>query len=531
MKVLQVSVRKEGVEHSVRWSQNSDGTITIFLNGPAEGKQHLSLHGTIPTKNNDKMPLPNISLVRASVQSTTLQVFCHPEINLELTFPDNESIVTDENKSIVQKSLLPISENQTEGLPPLGTLQKTITFKGDMPVQGAVLATTVEATTSDIKINSTTETALEIPRTVPLAQNVRHDSAKVHLADVKLAWQSDGACWGAVIFDLEPGGQRQCPLRLPNDYKLVHVSIDGLPTSPLPHESGIFQLPLVSYRLSQRIEVVFQGRFHDPLQSGPRNIAIPSLGNLPVVRTLWALTSPPSLFLNNPKAENISTIIDQQLIRFRNAAAMITSAETMLQSDDTDENLRWYQIQTQYLKHARSALKNTLSLSPDSDHSRELRNEMEITDQQQSEFAKRIGMEKVWARVVTEAPATEETAIRSRQELDGLNNADHFVIEGEAASIIVSYKSPKQDSTGSRIFDSLILVTVTFIFIFGIRRSIWKSLIKNRPYALCIAAGLAWWCWLWPSFLGLVVVLFFLIVWWQARRNKSSTTKAEQVGA
>ncbi len=103
LKVLKVSVRKEDAEQASRWSQDPSGTITIFLNGPAEGTQQLSLQGIIPLENEEKTSLPNIRMERCRLQSSTIEVFRRPDVNLELSLP--------ENKNISQKSPLPLEAN------------------------------------------------------------------------------------------------------------------------------------------------------------------------------------------------------------------------------------------------------------------------------------------------------------------------------------------------------------------------------------------------------------------------------------
>jgi hypothetical protein len=74
MKVLKASVRKEGAELAARWSQDPGGTISIFLTGPAEGKQQISLEGIIPLENGENTPLPEVRLMHCRLESTTVEV-------------------------------------------------------------------------------------------------------------------------------------------------------------------------------------------------------------------------------------------------------------------------------------------------------------------------------------------------------------------------------------------------------------------------------------------------------------------------
>ncbi len=140
MKILKASVRKEGAELAGRWSQDPGGTITIFLTGPADGKQQLSLHGVIPLENGEKTPLPNIRLERCRLQSTTVEVFRRPDVNLELILPEeiNSLLTLGEGQGENVKSPLPLGEGQGEDISELGRLVKSFRLEGESPVQGEV---------------------------------------------------------------------------------------------------------------------------------------------------------------------------------------------------------------------------------------------------------------------------------------------------------------------------------------------------------------------------------------------------------
>jgi hypothetical protein len=664
MKVLKASVCKEGVEQASRCSQDQDGTITIFLTGPADGKQQLSLHGIMPLESGEKMPLPDIKLKQCRVQSTTVQVSRRPEVNLELILPENIN-------SLLQKSPLPTNlrsvpgEGQGEGLSDLterGRLVDAFRLEGDNPVQGAARLTanrpnidakqvtrlyqdgqqwtartdflldvtegvadgfwieapkswkepyTVDppatlkiteipgetrqllvqprsavrgkyhfsisgaleiepgeppaapeiilrktkaylrwyilprqlkgqpaswetrgllpselpaalATPADRKDSFAYEIVSDAPRAVLRAQTVPSSIAKVSIADIQLAWQADGTGFGTAVFDLEPGGQRFCLLNLPDGSELVHVSIDEQPAAPISLEPGKWKLPLVSERLPQRIEVLFRGTLSDPLRSGPRNFIAPSLGNLPVTQTLWTILSPPSLGPEIGNEEKTATLNRQQLIRFRNTAATITSAENLLLSDDAEETLRWYQIKSRRLTSAQVTLQNELALMPVSESSEKLHKEIETIDQQQNEFAKRIGLTKVLTQVKAESPAYGDSTDVWQQWLGEQRHAARYAVDGKALSITVNYQSVEHIGPLGRIAASLCLAGVVFIFILGIRHGTWTTLLENRPYAIGIAAGLAWWCWLWPSILGLIAMIVCLIVCRRARRREAA---------
>ena len=66
--------------------------------------------------------------------------------------------------------------------------------------------------------------------------------SKVHLSDVRIAWRTDGTCHGGG--ELRPStrdGRARCPLSLPKGYRLIQLSVAGVPTAPIPRADAIDQ--------------------------------------------------------------------------------------------------------------------------------------------------------------------------------------------------------------------------------------------------------------------------------------------------
>ncbi len=658
MKVLQVSVHKEGAEQMARWSQGPDGAITVFLKGPAEGEQQISFRGLMPLKSGEKTPLPSVSLERCRVQSTTLQVFRRPAVQLELnnvsaamkptpppssetdlagqgrvvsTFriegeePLQGEVLVSPNRpnlqaqqvtrlrqqerqwmakadfslavsdGVVDQFWLDVHECWKEpySIDPPATL-KIVELPGEIrrllvqprfavsgayrfSIAGALEFKSAEtpvapniflrktnkysrwlvlpsqmkdqaiaweiqglwptrlpaalAEAEEEKNNLIYEIVSQTPRATLRPRIVPPASAQVRLADVRLAWQADGLLRGAAAFDLEPGGQKFCPLLMPVGSELVSVAIDGLPVAPLVLGPNQWQLPLVSERLPQRIGAVFRSTLSAPLGGGPRNFSAPSLGDLPVTQTLWTILSPPQLVPKTGNDRNTVPLYQQQWLRLHNAAMLITSAAELLQMDDAEETRRWYQLQIQYLMAARSALQKKLDSTPVSEPLQKLKQEIEAVDRQQAECAERIGLTDVLMQAKAISPVTNEATDCWQAGLDESTNIARFAVAGRAASIAVDYQLIAQIGPGARLFAVLCLAGGCFAIILGIRRGTWTTILKDRPYAVGIAAGLAWWCWLWPSFLGLAVAVVCLIAWWRAFRRGVIEKRSSQMSS
>ena len=163
----------------------------------------------------------------------------------------------------------------------------------------------------------------------------------VRLADVTLAWQSDGSFCGASAFNLEPGGAEQCLLRLPDGCDLVQASVEGVIVSPLPLGEGhvivsplpvgegqgvrAWRLPLASPRRPQPIEVIFRGAAPKTSTTGRLHFETPTLGDVPIRRTLWTILLPDSWTASVPQDAATIAVGQAEMLRLRSDAAAIKS--------------------------------------------------------------------------------------------------------------------------------------------------------------------------------------------------------------
>ena len=85
LQVESVSVLEGGAERADRWRRTPDGTITIFLKRAVSGEQELSLRGRLPTPTRGKLPLPTLEIDGAKLQSSVIQLFRKPDVQVEVS--------------------------------------------------------------------------------------------------------------------------------------------------------------------------------------------------------------------------------------------------------------------------------------------------------------------------------------------------------------------------------------------------------------------------------------------------------------
>jgi len=73
LKIEDISLLEDDVEHASRWAQDDDGTVTVFLNGAAAGQQKLVLRGRLPISMGKSLPLPQVRLERCQLRSAVIR--------------------------------------------------------------------------------------------------------------------------------------------------------------------------------------------------------------------------------------------------------------------------------------------------------------------------------------------------------------------------------------------------------------------------------------------------------------------------
>ena len=82
LKLQNVSVLEGDLERAQRWSQGDDGTITVFLNGPASGSERLVMRGQMPIRPGEPWPVPLLGVEKCQIHATTIRLYRRPAVLL-----------------------------------------------------------------------------------------------------------------------------------------------------------------------------------------------------------------------------------------------------------------------------------------------------------------------------------------------------------------------------------------------------------------------------------------------------------------
>ncbi len=378
----------------------------------------------------------------------------------------------------------------------------------------------------DPKLYDICEATAEHPQAVLRQQGQNTASPHVGLADIRLAWQTDGAWRGVATFDLAPDGASACPLQLPQGCELVAATVDGLPVQPQLRKQGEWNLNLHSDRLPQRVAVVYRGTIAAANRPGIHEFFAPTLGEIPVEQTLWTVAGP-SRFSPDEHAEKETTgALDLQWIRFRRIAGLIERSAGLF-SEDNEETRRWYQLRARNWVSARAAvLREWLPISR-TEAGRSMQKEMELLDRQQSQFAEHLEMSDVLRQLLAATPKTYEPAEWWQETLFDPAGAVRLEQKGRSSNLQLHYRWAEKGQTFERFWFACGILAFLALVSWGIRKKYWEKLttFASLGSVASVAFGLVCWLWLSPSWLGLAIILVSAASWgwsWRYPRKISA---------
>jgi len=352
---------------------------------------------------------------------------------------------------------------------------------------------------------------------------------EVPLADIHVAWQLDGACFGVATFDLKPAGLSGCTLRLPDSFRLVQATVAGMPALMHPlQEKNLWRLALGSRQLPQRIEVVFAGKLSESdVARGGFTVPAPVLREVDVERTLWTIRGPDRFGTGIPEpADSRIGGTGQEMCRLQAAMALVDLPPDVVAESGREEIDRWYLRWARRMAAARRRIARQWRQPPREGRFDPL--DSERIDREQAEVAERLGVTPLGGRVAREAtlvgdPAAVLDAVTRRQR-----EVTHCTFKGAAGSASLRYPPDRSDLL-VRLLAALALVTVTALVMLARCRTIVGDWLMRWPQAAGVMAGLAWWLWLTPSWLGWLIVLISLsrgfgIGVFRKRQNRQAVT-------
>ena len=334
---------------------------------------------------------------------------------------------------------------------------------------------------------------------------------QVFLADISLAWQTEGTCRGVALFDLQSAGLSHCRLRMPQGQELVQVTVAGVPTTPVRDTDQSWHVPLSPSAFPQRLEVLFRGRLAASSTNGACRLESPLLDAFSVRQTLWTIIGPSFCHASVPKGVTLVSRLEQEMTRLRNVNTLIEQAAEAT-TEEPEQTVQWYRAWAGRWLALSEEIRRQLALpaadTPKAQAERQAATkELESISGQQAPVASRLAGTQVVAQQGSETPQVSSPHRLGLSGPDGSVRALRCVTEGEASTLLLDYRPTEPNSFVLRLGDVFLLGILALLVVWGMRRGDFLALVQRRPHTAGVLVGLAWWLWLWPSAFGWVVVL------------------------
>lgn len=299
-------------------------------------------------------------------------------------------------------------------------------------------------------------------------------SPRLLLADIEVSWQTDMSYVGVASYDLDPGELTKCDLFIPAGVELLHATVDDVPALLQYIDPMTAMFELGAARLPQRIAILFTGRAA-PLATveGSLTLVAPSLRGLQPRQTLWAVRDPS-----------------------RQVAAVPLLAHSIIAAGAA--------------RHLRSGVLQELldDIGPVPQHrSLDLQRWRERWEQRLSgAIATPLGGNSARAASVVAL----RDGMKWPQDTSEPEGWTYCLFKGDTSALTILRRERDFTGFGERLALALVICVAACLVWYLSRREVVRDAFGRWPHLPGVVAGIAWWLWLSPSFVGWLIAAVFL---------------------
>ncbi len=368
------------------------------------------------------------------------------------------------------------------------------------------------------------------PRFQAIVRHVERVSGvpQIRLADIHVSWRDDESYNGVATFDLEPAGMTHVSLVLPATCRLIQASVADVPATLTDLGSSQWQVALGPDQLPQRISVVFAGSLpHGGSSIAATSFAAPQLLNVPVERTLWTVHRPDGVTGGQPvPPESRIDALRQEAFRLKASSDLVDLAVDVASESAPREIAPWYLRWMQRYFGSRNRLA-LLRLENRDTTAFEVAN-VEALEQDQVAFAARLGTTELRNQLAAEpAPPPGLVDVWNLTQHESHDAATRCIFQGASSQLEVQYTALPSGDLPERAIVAWSILCLAVIARLLLLRGPIGEWFAQKPHALGVLLGLAWWLWLAPSLLGWAIVLVSILgalrFPWPAGRIHTST--------
>jgi len=340
----------------------------------------------------------------------------------------------------------------------------------------------------------------------PLARlkSVEHvaDSPHVRLAEVRIAWSAEGRSRGLATFDIEPADSASCLVELPTECRLWQATVEGLCATPLPAGERQWRIPLLDRQFPQRVSLLFEAPLSAESSWGAAEIPAPVISGMPTDRTLFSIAAPPTAGAGEVLRGKSLGAANYELACLGSLSAMLNLPSDRASAARASDVRAWYQVRLRSWRSTRDELRRQATSSMT------LTTEIATLQRECGEAAERLGTTDLWnANPSGPEVATEPNDLWTLTEA-AVRAPVRGMFAGPIMSVAVRYPRRGEGDFVERLWLVLLGAAVVMLWLLAERQK-WPlgDWLRRWPHAVGVILGLAWWLWLTPSVVGLLVAV------------------------
>jgi hypothetical protein len=326
----------------------------------------------------------------------------------------------------------------------------------------------------------------------------------LRLADARVACAIDGSYRGTIGFDVEMVETTPCVLQVPANCTIDQALVNGHLATLLPEGPDQWRVPTIRSTLPQHIEMVFTGTARAVSRwRGTATLDVPSLVNLTAEHALWTVAIAGQ---RRAAIRGVGSLgpIALDLVHLQSIVDAVSRPEDELSALPAEERLRWFAAwRIRWL----SVRERIDADSPDNGYGLiGAEGKTNVLDRRWSEVSLRIDPAAATLR------PNEARQQRSAEEQGFPSPSGATVrcaVEGSLPSVTVEWRSNETSDATWRYAAAAGVLLAGVVGLLLARRGypVPGEWLQRWPQMAVALAGIAWWLWLEPSFLGLAIIV------------------------
>lgn len=342
-------------------------------------------------------------------------------------------------------------------------------------------------------------------------------TASVRLVDTSVVRGQSGNQLIATRFVVAPQGLAGVELQFPKNQQLVSANLDGQPARLQRLDDQRWVVSLGGPNLPQILDVVSRDDSHAAIATRHIVLQRPSLSAggkpLPAEMSLWTFGQ--RRIIGPPRARGASIVgaVEQAGLRLDRLTSIAEAATPTAMGLPVPDGYNWFRGWSQLLDDAQVAARNTSATDNSGAASQVARSSSENlapTIARIANWNERCNEVLGWPHMGP--PGADSQRRPWPPAVDGIDGWVHCVADGGAEQTSVELSREDVPFRFGWLLGILGIGSGAVATVWLANQEVVRDVLHRWPHAAVVLAGLVWWAWLWPSWLGLVIVAASLVL-------------------